>query len=548
MKRFGIIFASVIGLGLVAVILFIATFDANRYRPLLVSELQKVLGKPVHIDRVSLGLERDGQGPLAIAVALRLQKVAIAQRPATQAQASLEIDSISVILRLLPLLKKQFVIPAVVLNGPRVHLKRDATGTLGLEGLGVLALPAASTGSLDTSSSLPIALSITSGQVHNGKVQWTDETTQPPSTFQADHLELEFQRRLPASAMSVNLHSDVRGELPTLLFDGKLSLDAQGEWNPSSSASEPFGLHARVASRSLQFNIRSFHFHEGKLQWAKQRPSSQPAGNFVIEALDIQGRYMASGSFGELEASGAWMDPIPNVKFQSRFRLPDASGPVSIESFALTLDGIRLERLFLSRQPSDPQLRGRLHGHIEGSLPRWDPARLSQLLTAHGSLKCEEPVIANLNILRAVFEQLSLIPGLMERLLGSLPPEALAQFERPDTPLEPVDISMTLKDGSVWLETFELTSDALSLTGEGRVGLDGSLHLTATLRIDSVFSQTLTRSVGELRYLSDSQGRIEIPLIIYRQGGRIGFLPQLDAIGRKLLVPLTQDLIGNLLH
>src|SRR5262245_44464402 len=76
---------------------FIATFDANRFRPMIVEKASQALGAPVDLGRVSL-IWRNG-------LALRLQDLAV-YADAQKRSASLKVQEINVAVRLMPLLQK----------------------------------------------------------------------------------------------------------------------------------------------------------------------------------------------------------------------------------------------------------------------------------------------------------------------------------------------------------------------------------------------------------------------------------------------------------
>src|SRR5947209_9913079 len=116
--------AIVIGVIIVAIVsgaaIFVATFDVNKYRGAIQSELQKRLGRPVNLGDMHLKLfpPRFGVNDLAIGDDPRFSPDA----PFVKAK---ELD---VSIKLLPLIHKQIEIDSLSLRRPNVNLIKNQAG------------------------------------------------------------------------------------------------------------------------------------------------------------------------------------------------------------------------------------------------------------------------------------------------------------------------------------------------------------------------------------------------------------------------------------
>src|SRR3989338_7232049 len=112
MKRVLLVVGAIILLAVVALAVFIATFDADRYRPLVVQELQKALGRPVAIERISLAW-RNG-------IAAQLKGVVLSDA-VPGAEPLLALDEASATVRLWPLLRRDVQVTFVtwIRGGPQ---------------------------------------------------------------------------------------------------------------------------------------------------------------------------------------------------------------------------------------------------------------------------------------------------------------------------------------------------------------------------------------------------------------------------------------------
>ena len=97
-------------------------------------------------------------------------------------------------------------------------------------------------------------------------------------------------------------------------------------------------------------------------------------------------------------------------------------------------------------------------------------------------------------------------------------------------------------------DDLRVRSDTFELVGTGRVGLDGTVDIRSTLRIEQALSAAIFRSVQELQALANRTGEMEVPLTIQGQAPRIAVLPDLRYVASRVVVTTAVDLIGRLLR
>jgi hypothetical protein len=433
----------VLGALLVAgVAIAIATFDADRYRPQLISQLESALGKPVKLDRIALGWH----GGLAV----QLQGLTIYEDAERILEPSIQVDSAQALVRLWPLLRKDVQVSSVVLVHLRIRAARDAQGRINLMGLAAVASPAAGPQQA-TVGETPVTFNIASLRITDGALHWTDDVLRPP----------------------VDL-------------------------------------------------------------W--------------LRALDVTVTNIAPGQAMDVEARGALNAEAPNLRVTGRITLPNAAQPGSVEQLTLAVERVPLEQFFSSAAPGEPQLHGQLSTTVEGAVPTFDPAQVMRSLTGSGRLMLDEPKLVNLNILRAVFERLSMLPGLVERLETRLPESYRAKLTASDTVLAPMDIAMRVEHGAVRFDDVELRTDTVTLTGTGQVGLDGTLEVRSILRMDPELSVAVIQSVNELQALTNPAGELELPVVIRGRLPRVAVAPDVQYVASKVVVTKAVDLIGDLLR
>ena len=333
MKRFLIIVAILLALVAGGLAIFIATFDADRYRPLLVDRLQQALGRPVQLGHVRLGWR---QG-----LAIELEGLNVAEDPATSGEPLLQAESISAVIRLLPLLKQDVQVSSIVIRRPTIDVVRDAQGHVNLLGLAAAVGPAAAP-SHTTIGNTPVSLQIVTLRIEHGTVHWLDQMARPSWSNEVRAIDLTISHIVPGQPM------------------------------------------------------------------------------------DVQ----AQAILGRAEAS--------NIRARGQITLPGPSSQGAVQQLNVTIQNLPLEQVLPPAPQDAPQLSGLLTADLEGQVSTLDPFQLVRSISLGGTLKLANARIAHLNLLRMVFEKLSVIPGLVDRLEAKLPETYQEKLAARDTVFSPM--------------------------------------------------------------------------------------------------------------
>jgi len=274
---------------------------------------------------------------------------------------------------------------------------------------------------------------------------------------------------------------------------------------------------------------------------------TQPAMSMWIKSLTVVVNNIALGQPMDVDLKAAVAADNQNLHFSGRVTPPSATHQGSIERVILDLEHVPLEQFLPPAGAGEPQLRGALTTKVQGSLPTLDPNQLVKTVSGHGEFVLDQPILSNLNILRAVFERFSMIPGLVETLESRLPPAYQAKFAAKDTVFSPIHLSAKVESGALQFENLDIRSDILRLTGTGRIGLEGSTLIRCTLQIEPVLSAAIIKSVKELEALTNTAGEMEIPVVIQGQAQRLAIMPDLNYVASKVITKKAVNLLEGLL-
>ena len=221
MKKVLFILGILLALTVAGLAIFILTFDADRYRPLLVTQLQRAVGAPVTLEHLSLGWQKG--------IALRLQGLAIAENAQGSGEPLLEVESASAFVELIPLLHRDVRVTSVVLKRPRIHLIRDAQGRLNLLGLAAAASPMAAPSQAARSEHADVSFNVASLRVEDGTVHWTDAMTMPPTDLRVKAVDAMIRHIALNQPMDVELSAALAAEHPNLHVRGHLTPPSPGQ-------------------------------------------------------------------------------------------------------------------------------------------------------------------------------------------------------------------------------------------------------------------------------------------------------------------------------
>jgi len=127
-RRIGFIVLAILAIIVVAAVVFAATFDVNRYRPTVQSELEKRLNRKVTLGDMHLSV---------LPPRFRVQNISIADDPHFNTQNPfVQAQELDVSVKLLPLLKKSVQVDSVELKRPSVELIKNQQGVWNFASIG----------------------------------------------------------------------------------------------------------------------------------------------------------------------------------------------------------------------------------------------------------------------------------------------------------------------------------------------------------------------------------------------------------------------------
>jgi len=214
MRKIAIVIGIVLVVMVLAVGIFVVTFNPNDYRGTLQTKLEQQLDRKVALGNMELGL---------FPLRFRVYNLSIADDPKFGTRAFVQTQELSVSVKLLPLLSKSVQIDSLALERPSVELIKNAQGMWNFASIGQKT-PA--TPSSSSSSSQQFSLGELA--INDGLVAITDLQDRKPRTVY-DHINLKLTDFAPDSPFNLDASVHLPGA-------GSQEVSLKGKGGPLSQA------------------------------------------------------------------------------------------------------------------------------------------------------------------------------------------------------------------------------------------------------------------------------------------------------------------------
>gem|GEM_PF-3684445 len=481
--------------------IFIATFDVNRYRPLIVQKIEQATGRKVQIGKLALSFS----GGLGIT----MDGVSVSN---PDGSSFLETARLRTSMEWGPLLKKQLEISSLEIDEPHIILTKAA-------------MPEAGPGAPakgETAAEQP-SLEIRLLRIKDGTVEYR---MQPGKAITVSRIDLTVQ------PFSLSSRSSAKGSL---------AIFSKGEQNVSFSGDVMLSGKP-ITAENVRIDLRLDSLNLAEIAaWVpavKGYLNSQIAGSVSVLARRLavpesglpdydvsaelqNGIFRKPGTLLDFEALQAQIDlkkdNIVVRNISTRFAQGTlkgqgaltGAGAAASETFDLSVENISLQAVA-------PQARfqGLLSGTLKGTSRGLDRDTFLNNLRAEGQMQLSQSRWMGFNLLKQVFDKLSVVPGIAEDISSRLPPAVQTRIQQPDTVFAPFQAFFRVQDGRVFLPDLRIASQDFAVGASADVGLNGTIRSKALLQISGAISQAAVQSVPQLSFILNNQGLIEVPVTI----------------------------------
>ncbi len=503
MKKLLLVIIFLFIIAAIGLFVFVLTFDANRYKPLLIEKIEEVIKKDVRIANISLSAFPP--------VTINLQGVSIKDTEKTWEDVMLEIGSAEARVKLLPLIRKDIQIERLFVRGLDLVLK-DA-----------------------------IKIGVTEAVLKDVSLYGPIHADATLSVFGRGAENIKVTADLYPDVENKGVYAknlDVRVDLDRV--DLKGALDALGDPDLSQQViGKEVAGDLIITSEKLRLDPKGIFDSNIYVDLSKGMTDILPVKS-ALKDIELKAE-MSKGDLILQRFTGA----LAKGKFFVKGSVRNIAGWRDLD-LAIALEDIDVSALLPETAPGRPHFEGILSMSMDSSASGLTKEEIANTLTARGTVGLDEAVLRNMNILVVALDKLDMLPGLVQKLKGRLPARYKELLRQNYTAFAPMEAGFDIKDGKLVFQKVVIESDAFYLVGSGYLSLDRAISVSSHLFIPPDLSAAFIDTADEFAYLQNSQGMITMPVDIYGRFPDVSVRPDLDYVIQKLAVSKGQELLERI--
>ncbi len=556
MKKILIIIGIIALILILGVVIFIATFRLDRYRPLVVNKIESMVGNNVGIGSINLGWRH------GVVLELKGFKIFAKNRP--EVPPYMEIESIRAEVKWDALFRKAIELGQITIVRPKVSLSQHRDGSF--EVLGI-AMPEQKNQNQTAGVNLQmLSLLMNKIIIQKGQIHYLNRQLQPPLDLTVREIDVSL------GPVSLSQPVEITGKAALFHayqqntdFEVKFVIDLvkrQVRFSPSKINMNLSQIDGALLSHEIPAlaGIHIDKINRGSLSASLKELVIPFVGRPQVDldvALDIEKIGLKEPPVMLNQVSALAKVDMVRATLE-RFSAELGGGNIRSDGFFnygiepaemgfnLRGEGIEAQALFPAAQPNEPHPTGSVD--VEFKSGATGKLTSSDQISGEGTIRVQNGTIVNFNIMREIFRRLAIIPGLVETLTARLPENYGSRFEATDTVFKPMELPFTFVKNTIRFDQVAVSTDSFELAGGGSVDLNGPVNGNTIFFLDPDLSSAIIRSVNELEYLTDPKGRLNMPIQIRGNIHKVEAVPDLKYVGTRLAASKAQDALGGLLR
>ncbi|MDD4941894.1 MAG: AsmA family protein [Candidatus Omnitrophica bacterium] len=542
-------------------VIFVKTFDVNKYKPQIIAQANTALNRRVDFDRARLDIS------LKQGVNIKISDLVIGEDPSFGEGDFLRIKEISAAIDVIGyLLRKQINVPDVRIDTPRVTIIRQKDGSINAASFGAAApegssaesaartaaRTAAAVNAPQKAFALPEML-ISSVRLENGAVTYIDRSFDPAVTLDVTDIFVTVSRISLSEPFPFTLEAAVLALKKNIRVDGNVRVD------PASNEITVSGLNAQTELADIVM---------AKIPVALPMTAGMPLPESVKGLIRVKLDSLTAGAkgMGPFHAAVNVSDGAVRMKEISssvhgisadigltqadaalnKASLSIGSGAVECsgalkdyagaQKYSMSADirGLNVREI-IAQDDAPFKVEGVVSGTVKAAGEGFSADAVRSNLSATADMSLSKARLVDLNILRAVLDRISIIPGLSGAVEAGLPQELKKKLTQKDTAFLDMKLPVVVENGRVLIRNTAIASDEFIFKGQAQAGFDKSYSLEGDFLITEGFSGAMAAAVPQLQYLLNDEKQIYIPLKVSGTASQIRFSVDLDYIGKRLL-------------
>lgn len=546
MKILKIILISVLVLVIllfIAGVIFLKTFDVNRYKGQIIGQASVLLNRKVDFDKASLNIS------LKSGISLKVDNLIIGDDPAFSKEDFLAVKQAYFAVDVLKFLrKKEISVPGIIIDSCQVIIIRAKDGAINA------ATMAGTVNSQKTAAPLAIpAFLVDSLTLKHASITYIDRTFEPELNIVVSDLNVKVTQFSLFEAFPFSITASVLSDKKNISVTGKAQVDlktsqviitelkgttelslialdkipaalpmTKGAVLPKSIKGElVFSLTKLIAGAQGLLDMDALvNLEKGSLSFKEMAvpvSDAQAVMQITKDNILLDKASVKIGS-GEVICSGQIQDYMLKQDF----------------TFTAEAKNIKIQEI-ANQQTSPVKAEGVISGLIKVKGLRFTPEMAKNSLNAQGEVTLEKTKLKDLNVLSIVLGKISPIPGLAQTIEESLPEALKQKLTRAETMFTDTKIPVNFSGGQLLMKEAVLTSEDFLFKASGQADLAAVYSLEGAFFIQPELSSSMINVVPQLQYLLNTEKQIYLPLKVKGKAADVQFDVDIEYIAKRLL-------------
>jgi hypothetical protein len=559
MRALKIAFLWLLGLfiaSLLALVIFIKFYDFNRHKPAIIAQAKTLLGRDMDFDRIAMDIS------FAQGLSLKIKDLRIAEDPSIDKGDFLSVKEISLGISLMSyIFQRRINILKVLIDSPKITIIRLKDGGLNAAALARNANqggPENSPGrAKDQKGAAPAAgvpdISVSFLRIDGCSVKYIDRSVEPALSLDIPDLYVSV------SNISLTDPFPFIVEAAFLSKNRNIKLEGRAQFNAAAGEVTVSGLKAGTDLSDIKIDKIPEVFPaakgavlpellEGIIEIRFDPVTVGPKGAGALKAEVAAAKGIVQ--YKELVA------PVKNIAVEAVLTQSDVildnayftvgTGMAKFSGFlkdhqakqsysaAGDIEGMKIQNL-LDQKKSPVKVEGIVSGQVKVQGEGISPESLKSGLSAAADMLIARPKLKDLNVLRAVLDKISIIPGISQSIEAGLPERFRQKLVQQDTSFSDIKLPLSVEKGLIVIKDVTIAGDEFTFRGRVESGFDAAYSLEGSFLIEQELSAAIVAAVPQIQYLLDESGRIFIPLKVSGKAGQVDFKVDAVYIGKRLL-------------
>jgi hypothetical protein len=214
----------------------------------------------------------------------------------------------------------------------------------------------------------------------------------------------------------------------------------------------------------------------------------------------------------------------------------------------LTASNVDVQKaLAAQKSKAADTLRGILTGNVQvaGAGSSFD--QIKPTLHGIGGANLKNGKLVGINVVGQALQKVNNLPA-----IGRLVPESVAArhpelFRSNDTDIQNANLTFRLQGPRLTTHDLNIAAVDYTVAGDGWFDMDKNVELAARILMSKEFSSELISAKRDIAYVTNPDGRVEIPLRVVGQLPKPAVLPDVNVLAQRAATNAAQGQIGRLL-